>query len=526
MNAIIMAAGMSSRFAPLSYEKPKGLLVVKGEVLIERQIRQLQEAGITDITVVVGYMKEQFFYLEDKFGVKLVVNEDYYRYNNTSTLIRVLDKIDETYICSSDNYFSENVFMERPKYAYYAANYADGETNEWCLDVAENDVIRKVTIGGSQSWYMIGHVYFDHAFSEKFRKILKDEYARSAECRESLWENLYMKHLDVLKMKIKRYPEGVIHEFDSLDELRAFDPLYINDADSVIMRNICHYLKCEQKDICNCFSMISGMTNNSFGFLYRKNGLKYVYRKPGIGTETYIDRKSEWFSMQYAKKLGLDESFVYMDENEGWKLSLYIEDARWMDYHKWDEVERALGMMRKLHESKIVSKYDFGLWNKALNYLEKLGEYGREEYSDMAQIHEQMIALWDRLSKEGVRYVLCHCDGVDRNFLIDKNDKMYLIDWEYSGNDDPALDVTTFICCSDYTDEEADRVIRLYFGHEPTHDEWRHQYAYLAIGSWHWFLWALYSKKSAIDVGNYPSLYYNMAKNYYLKTMNLYNLYH
>ena len=104
-NAIIMAAGMSSRFAPLSYEKPKGLLKVKGEVLIERQIRQLQEAGITDITVVVGYMKEQFFYLEDKYGVQIVVNEDYYRYNNTSTLIRALDKIDETYICSSDNYF-------------------------------------------------------------------------------------------------------------------------------------------------------------------------------------------------------------------------------------------------------------------------------------------------------------------------------------------------------------------------------------------------------------------------------------
>ena len=64
-NAIIMAAGMSSRFAPISYERPKGVLTVRGEVLIERQIRQLKEAGINDITVVVGYCKEQFFYLED-----------------------------------------------------------------------------------------------------------------------------------------------------------------------------------------------------------------------------------------------------------------------------------------------------------------------------------------------------------------------------------------------------------------------------------------------------------------------------
>lgn len=96
-NAVIMAAGMSSRFAPLSYEKPKALLQVKGDILIEREIRQLQEAGIRDITVVIGYMKEKLFYLEDRFGVKLVINEDYYRYNNPSTLMLVKDQLANTY---------------------------------------------------------------------------------------------------------------------------------------------------------------------------------------------------------------------------------------------------------------------------------------------------------------------------------------------------------------------------------------------------------------------------------------------
>lgn len=71
-NAIIMAAGLASRFAPMSFEKPKGLLNVKGEVLIERQIRQLKEAGVKDITVVVGYMKELFYYLKAKFDVEIM----------------------------------------------------------------------------------------------------------------------------------------------------------------------------------------------------------------------------------------------------------------------------------------------------------------------------------------------------------------------------------------------------------------------------------------------------------------------
>ena len=58
-NAVILAAGMSTRFAPISYEKPKGILTVRGEVLIERQIRQLQEAGITDITVANDYREDR-----------------------------------------------------------------------------------------------------------------------------------------------------------------------------------------------------------------------------------------------------------------------------------------------------------------------------------------------------------------------------------------------------------------------------------------------------------------------------------
>ena len=76
-NAIILAAGKSNRFAPFTYEKPKGLFKVKGEILIERQIEQLKEAGIKDIYVVIGYMKEKFFYLEEKYGVKLIVNNTF-----------------------------------------------------------------------------------------------------------------------------------------------------------------------------------------------------------------------------------------------------------------------------------------------------------------------------------------------------------------------------------------------------------------------------------------------------------------
>lgn len=116
-----MAAGISARFAPLSYEKPKGLLEVRGEVLIERQIRLLKEAGITDITVVVGYTKEAFFYLEDAFGVKIRVNEQYASRNNNSTLMLVREQLGNTYVCLSDDYFAENV-LSTTSARYLSAN--------------------------------------------------------------------------------------------------------------------------------------------------------------------------------------------------------------------------------------------------------------------------------------------------------------------------------------------------------------------------------------------------------------------
>lgn len=111
-NAIILAAGKSSHFAPFTYEKPKGIFRVKGQVLIERQIEQLQEAGITEIYVVVGYMKEKFFYLEKKYGIKLIVNNMFDKKGNLYSLYQAREYLSDTYICCADHYFVENPFFD------------------------------------------------------------------------------------------------------------------------------------------------------------------------------------------------------------------------------------------------------------------------------------------------------------------------------------------------------------------------------------------------------------------------------
>lgn len=250
-NAIILAAGTASRFVPLSSEYPKGLLVVKGEVLIERQIHQLIESGIDDITLVAGYKAEMFEYLVKKYNVSLVLNEDYARYNNTSSIIRVIDKLDNTFVCSSDNYFPKNVFEKESADSYYSALYAEGSTDEYCLSVDSDDKIVGVTVGGNDSWFMIGHVYFNHEFSKMFKEIMIKEYKKE-ETKQGYWEDVYIKYIDQLpKMTVNRYKEGEIQEFDSIDELRVFDESYISDTRSSVLKDICsrmEWKECELHD--------------------------------------------------------------------------------------------------------------------------------------------------------------------------------------------------------------------------------------------------------------------------------------
>ncbi|PGH20172.1 choline-phosphate cytidylyltransferase [Fusobacterium polymorphum] len=271
-NAIILAAGTSSRFVPISFEIPKSLLKVRGEVLIERQINQLQEAGILDITVVVGYKKELFYYLENKYNVSIVENEDYHIYNNTSSLIKVLDKLENTYICSSDNYFTKNVFLENEEQAYYSAIYINGETDEYCIQYDKEDIITKVTIGGENSYIMLGHVYFDKNFSDSFKEILKSEY-ENEETRKKLWEQIYIKYISTLKMKIKKYTEGIIFEFDSLEELRKFEPSF--QSNTKIMKEITRYFQCNENELSNFLLEENKENNFSFSFIFQNK--KYMY---------------------------------------------------------------------------------------------------------------------------------------------------------------------------------------------------------------------------------------------------------
>ncbi len=224
-NAIIMAAGLSTRLVPLSLERPKALVDVRGEILIERQIRQLREAGIDEIVIVSGYKAQMLDYLKDKYHLKIIFNPEYRERNNNYSIYMAKDYIRNSYICSADNYFTENPFSSNPEFPYYSAIEVEGRTDEWILSYDKDEYINKVEVGGAGGWVMLGPAFWDEDFSRKFLAILENEIKKEGS-KGKLWEDIYADHLDLLKLKIKKYPKNYIYEFDSLAELSLFDPRY------------------------------------------------------------------------------------------------------------------------------------------------------------------------------------------------------------------------------------------------------------------------------------------------------------
>lgn len=226
-NAVIMAAGLSSRFAPISDYKPKSLCLFRGEILIERQIRQLFEVGIKDIYLVVGYKKEMFEYLKERYQIHFIENPNYRERNNTGSLLPVIDILSNTYLCSSDNYFFENPFHSHEYRGFYSSIFQEGKTDEWCISTKDG-IISEVHIGGESSYVMMGHAYFDRNFSKQFVKLLIKHY-EDRDIKDNVWEYLYIKHLNQLKLELKVYETNQILEFDTVKEAILYDEDFLKN---------------------------------------------------------------------------------------------------------------------------------------------------------------------------------------------------------------------------------------------------------------------------------------------------------
>ena len=527
-SAVILAAGFGSRFVPLTFETPKGLLEVYGERMIERQIKQLHEAGVTDITIVVGYLKEKFEYLIDKFGVKLLYNPEYHNKNTLTTLYHARECFigRNTYLLSSDNWMRNNMYHTYECGAWYSSVYMKGETSEWCLETSKKGLLTGVKVGGEDSWVMYGPVFFSKEFSEKFFPVL-EEYYHTPGTEQMYWEQVLADllngevdshlpgkhHFPVPEMYINRQPDNQVYEFENLEELRLFDERYQNHSDNIAMELISEVLQVPESEITGIKCLKTGMTNKSF--LFKVHGKSYICRIPGPGTELLINRKQEKAVYDAVKDYGITEHVVYMNGETGYKISEYYEGARNSDPRDWDDVARCMALVEKLHDSKLHVDYSFDIRERITFYEALCRGYEKKLFEDYPEVKSHMMTLLDRLDHLNRPKVLSHIDSVCDNFLFLPDGDLRLIDWEYAGMQDPHVDIAMFCIYSLYKKEQVDHLIDLYFEGNCDDRTRIKIYCYIAVCGLLWSNWCEYKRKLGVEFGEYSLRQYRYAKDYY-----------
>lgn len=547
-SAIILAAGFGMRMVPINTSTPKALLEVNGEPLIERTIRQLHEAGITNITVVVGFMKEQFEYLIDEYGVDLAVNSEYAARNNLHSLAYVAGRIDNSYIIPCDIWCAVNPYSRTEPYSWYMVSDKMDEDST----VRVNRKRELVTIPEKEAGNaMIGIAYLTgreaQIVRENLRRMDTDE-----EFDDEFWERAlygggssatvsvgssekprFQRDRMILQAKTVSAQDFV--EINTYEQLRELDS-GSNHLQSDAIMTICEALGCGVGDIKDISILKKGMTNRSF--LFSVKGAKYIMRIPGEGTDRLINRRQEAEVYKAISGLGLCDDPVYINPDNGYKITSFLENVRVCDPSSEEDLRRCMKKLRSFHEMQISVGHTFDIYGQ-IEFYESLWDGAPSIYRDYLRTKEKVLSL--RGYVEGLEHDWCltHIDAVPDNFLFYRPvsedaasgadslggvsgaasaadvELLQLTDWEYAGMQDPHVDIAMFCIYSLYNRQECDRLIDIYFEGRCNRSTRTKIYIYIAMCGLLWSNWCEYKRKLGVEFGEYNLRQYRYAKDFY-----------
>ncbi|MCQ2512970.1 MAG: phosphocholine cytidylyltransferase/choline kinase family protein [Lachnospiraceae bacterium] len=509
-NAVILAAGYGMRMVPINLETPKAFLEVHGEAWIERLIGQLHEVGIEDITIVVGFLKEYFDYLVDKYGVKLVVNEEYASYNNLHSLEKVADRISNTYVVPCDIWCETNPFNKVELYSWYMVG--DKLLEESDIRINRNNELVKIKNEASGN-VQLGIAYLMEPESKTVRERL-NTYSKMKKYDNAFWEETLYRQ-DKMIVSPNMVNSDVFIEINTYEQLRELDS-GSNHLKSEAVDIAAKTLGVETKDIVDIEVLKKGMTNRSFLFFCKNQ--KYIMRIPGEGTEHLINRKEEEAVYNVIKDKDICDEVIYINAENGYKITKVIDGVRNCDPFNSDDVIKSMQYLRNFHEKKMTVPHRFDLFEK-IDYYESLWENGKSIYRDYEITKKNLFSLKKYIDRQKIEESLTHIDAVPDNFLFapdkDGKERIYLIDWEYAAMQDPHVDIAMFAIYSMYERKKVDELINAYFPEGCTKEIRLKIYCYIAVCGLLWSNWCEYKRALGVEFGEYSLKQYRYAKDYY-----------
>ena len=502
-NAIILAAGAGTRMVPINNQVHKALMKINGEILVERIIKQLQNVGVTEIYIVVGFMKEKFEYLTEKYGVDIIVNEEYTQKNNLHSLALASEYISNTYIVPADIWSLETPFRNEELTSWYMVS---SRVSEDSIITARDDKVLVPSNGGN---VMLGIAYITSNLSQ----ILKDKLRRLDEedkYNDAIWEEALIDGDEMLVQARFFNPNDII-EINTYEQLREFDD-ESNHLRSEAISVIMSALGVTNGEITNIHVLKKGMTNRSFIFSCKDK--RYIMRIPGEGTDQLINREEEASIYSVIGGKGICDDVVYINPNNGYKITEFLENSRVCDSNNQNDLIQCMRKLRKFHEMKLKVNHEFDIY-KQIDFYESLWNGKMSIYDDYYKTKERVFELRRYIDVHACEKVLTHIDAVPDNFLFSDSGSIRLIDWEYAGMQDPHVDIAMFCIYSLYDKEQIDNLIDIYFEGLCQLSTRLKIYCYIAAGGLLWSNWCEYKRNLGIEFGEYSLYQYKYAKEYY-----------
>ncbi len=252
-----------------------------------------------------------------------------------------------------------------------------------------------------------------------------------------------------------------------------------------------------------------GMSN--YTYVVEALGKKYTYRVPGKFAEKFVDRVDEWHNIQEVDRLGLNNVTTYVEILSGEKLAEYVEGTIMSTTDVVSYNEMSVKALKKIHGSDLKFKdYNaFGRLDDDERYCHETGFVHPQEYLDL---RAKLEAL--RKAYKSVKMVPCHCDYQPTNLVI-SGDKLYVLDWEFAGMNDPFYDIA---CYGNAGFDKALALLECYVGHKPTEDELHRLYFHRAFQCLQWYNVAIFkdrvglSKDLNMDFNAVALMFLGMAK--------------
>ncbi len=234
-----------------------------------------------------------------------------------------------------------------------------------------------------------------------------------------------------------------------------------------------------------------GLTN----YNYRMNikGKDYVIREPGILTEIMIDRQIEQVNTDIVSSLNINSTCIYFDPETGIKISEFIPNSKNLaqaDPFAEKNLAAVTAILKKVHTSPVQFETAFDWKSELTKYEEVIQSINGNLFFDYPSLKKKLYDFFERYVTD-VQLVPCHNDTVPENFLVDDHNRYYLIDWEYSGLNDPTFDLAAYIVETRLPKVAIEQLLEQYYGQTIPDDAIQKIKAYILSQDLLWTVWAL-----------------------------------